>query len=40
MGRLDDLGRGVAFGGQFPIGAISDGGAAVFQQPGERDPVL
>lgn len=40
VGCLDDLRRGVALRGQLAIRAVSDGGAAVFQQPGERDPVL
>ena len=40
MGCLDNFGRGIPFGGQLPVGAISDRGPGILQQPGNRGPVL
>jgi hypothetical protein len=40
MGCLNDFGRGIPFGDQLPVGAISDRRPGVLQQPGNRDPVL
>jgi len=40
MGGLDHLGRGIALGREFTVGAISNRGPGVLQKPGERYPVL